>query len=169
MTTSRAAQPFDLCRLMIRIAGPRVPGLSGCNIFPKACLRERLCMDVQFIINDLCSGSVAGTCIVHIQALWTVLGIVASACAALVVAIWLAIRWAYATVVRHKDAEIGSLKTLVDSYKDKLDGATPDEAQARIAELERTVQRLKPRSLTRSKWRKSVAAQSGPYLLLKLR
>ena len=106
-------------------------------------------MDVQPIINELCSGSIAGTCIVRIRDIWEFLGIAASICGAVVVAIWFAIRWVYAAVLRHKDAEIASLKTLLNGYKDKLDGATPEEAQARIAELERAVRALKPRSLTR--------------------
>jgi len=105
-------------------------------------------MDLQPIINELCANSLRGTCIVHVNAIWALLGIVTSILAAIVVAIWFVLRWAYSTVIEHKDAEINSLKTQLNSYQDKLDGATPDQAQARIAALERAVRGLKPRSMT---------------------
>jgi hypothetical protein len=47
-----------------------------------------------------------------------------------------------------KDATIETLKQQNESYKEKLNGATPEEAKARIAALEARVSRVEPRQLS---------------------
>jgi hypothetical protein len=64
------------------------------------------------------------------------------AMAVLVVAalIWIAMRWAYGARIQHKDAQIALQQAQIDDYRRKLDGASPDEARARIAALEKIAQ-----------------------------
>jgi hypothetical protein len=61
-------------------------------------------------------------------------------------------RWAYATIVSHKDATIASLEARVrlrdDQLANKLQSTTPDEAKALIAALQDQVAKLQPRRLT---------------------
>jgi hypothetical protein len=67
---------------------------------------------------------------------------------ALAGAIWWAMDWKYSSVISNKDSEISLIKGQRDDYKDKLSGATPDQAKARIDTLEKIVSRLQPRRLS---------------------
>jgi hypothetical protein len=61
---------------------------------------------------------------------------------------WRVVSWADGTTISGKDATIESLKTQIDSYKDKLGGASPDEAKARIDLLEKRLVSIEPRHLS---------------------
>jgi hypothetical protein len=70
-------------------------------------------------------------------------------------AIWWLMDWRYGGIITgrdgiiaNKDSEIALLKGQRDDYKDKLSGATPDQAKARIDTLEKIVSRLQPRRLS---------------------
>ena len=59
--------------------------------------------------------------------------------------VWFAINWSYRSVISSRDGEINLLERQRDDYKDKLGGASPDEARARIDRLETQVKALAPR------------------------
>jgi hypothetical protein len=61
-------------------------------------------------------------------------------------AIWWALDWRYTGIVSNRDLEISSLKTQRDEYKEKLGGASPDQAKARIDALEQKVDELSKRT-----------------------
>jgi hypothetical protein len=61
------------------------------------------------------------------------------------VAIWWVVNWRYDGIVANKDSEITLLKGQRDDYKDKLNGATPDQAKAKMEALESRVATLEPR------------------------
>ena len=67
-------------------------------------------------------------------------------------AIWAAHKWAYGHRLEKKDDTIALLDREVADYKRKLDGATPDEARAKIDELKEEIQQFKrqfgPRTFT---------------------
>jgi hypothetical protein len=67
------------------------------------------------------------------------------AVAILVAAAWWAMDWRYTGVIANRDAEISSLQIQRDEYKNKLSGASPDQAAQRIAALELKVKDLEPR------------------------
>jgi len=48
-------------------------------------------------------------------------------------------------VIANRDSEISSLKTQRDEYKDKLSGATPDQAAQRVSALEIRIRELDPK------------------------
>jgi hypothetical protein len=50
--------------------------------------------------------------------------------------VWLLINWSYSSVIKHKSGEISLLERQRDDYKDKLGGASPNEAKERIDSLE---------------------------------
>jgi hypothetical protein len=81
------------------------------------------------------------------------------------VAIWIALRWAYGTRLHNKDALIDLQVAQLNDYKDKLSGASPDQAKARIEALETQVQQLAPRSLNevQSSSISAVAARMGAH------
>ncbi|MBC9878221.1 hypothetical protein G8O24_12800 [Bradyrhizobium sp. INPA01-394B] len=54
------------------------------------------------------------------------------------------------SVISNKESEIALLKSQRDDYKDKLGGASPDQAKARIDTLEARLSKLEPRRLTAS-------------------
>jgi hypothetical protein len=54
-------------------------------------------------------------------------------------AIWIAVNRIYRTVIRSKNAQIEALQREISGYKEKLAGASPDQAAAKISELERQV------------------------------
>jgi hypothetical protein len=56
-------------------------------------------------------------------------------------AVWWVMDWRYSGVISHRESEI----RLLNAYKDKLGGASPDQARARIDALEATVKKLEPR------------------------
>jgi hypothetical protein len=63
-------------------------------------------------------------------------------------AIWFFLSEINQGMLQAKDATIETLKTQNDSYKEKLSGATPEEAKARIDALEARVSRVEPRQLS---------------------
>lgn len=70
-------------------------------------------------------------------------------------AIWLVMNYVYGErianrdgIIGNRDSEIAMLKGQRDDYRDKLSGATPDQAKARIDVLETRLARLEPRRLT---------------------
>lgn len=54
-------------------------------------------------------------------------------------AVWWLMDWRYGGIITNRDSEISLLKGQRDDYKDKLSGATPDQAKAKIEGLERAV------------------------------
>jgi hypothetical protein len=70
-------------------------------------------------------------------------------------AVWWLLDWKYSSVVASRDAIIGNrdseialLKGQRDDYKDKLSGATPDQAKAHIVALEARLARVEGRRLS---------------------
>jgi hypothetical protein len=62
--------------------------------------------------------------------------------------IWQAMDWRYSGIIANINAELSSAKAVRDEYKDKLQGATPDQAKARVDDLEARVRRLEPRTIS---------------------
>jgi hypothetical protein len=66
--------------------------------------------------------------------------------------VWLAFNWAYGRILANKDSEITIVKAQRDDYREKLGGASPDQAKARIDDLENKLNQLakqvEQRSLT---------------------
>ncbi|WP_155253491.1 hypothetical protein [Bradyrhizobium japonicum] len=60
-------------------------------------------------------------------------------------AIWWLMDWRYGSIISNRDAEIALLKGQRDDYKDKLNGATPDQAKARVDALEARLAALEPK------------------------
>jgi hypothetical protein len=66
-------------------------------------------------------------------------------------AIWIVTNWSYSTVLASKSSQIELQDRQLADYREKLQGATPDQAKARIDELENRLKRVEqagPRSLT---------------------
>jgi hypothetical protein len=70
------------------------------------------------------------------------IGVIAGAPAIFLIAIlvvgsiiWWAMDWRYSGVIANRDAEISSLRTQRDEYKNKSGGASPDEVKAKLDEL----------------------------------
>jgi hypothetical protein len=59
--------------------------------------------------------------------------------------IWWALDWRYSGIIANRDSEISSLQIQRDEYKDKLSGASPEQAAQRIAALEAKVKDLEPK------------------------
>jgi hypothetical protein len=53
----------------------------------------------------------------------------------------------YGGAISAKDGPIEALKSQIEGYKIKLNGASPDEAKARIESLENKLAQLEPRRL----------------------
>lgn len=53
--------------------------------------------------------------------------------------IWWLLNWGYGTILRHKQSQIGLLESELSNYREKLKGASPEEAKAKIESLEQTV------------------------------
>lgn len=88
---------------------------------------------------------------------------------ALVAAIWWFMDWRYAGVIVNKDSDIASkvgelalARSQRDDYKDKLSGATPDQAKARIDSLEARLGAVEPRRLTSDQRAALIARLSPP-------
>jgi hypothetical protein len=62
-------------------------------------------------------------------------------------AIWFFLNQINSGTISGKDATIETLKTQNESYKEKLNGASPEEAKTRIDALEAKVAKLEPRRL----------------------
>lgn len=74
---------------------------------------------------------------------------------ALTLIVWWLMDWRYSGIISNKEASLALLREQRDDYKNKLGGATPDEARARIDALERKLSELAanvkpPRNLTTS-------------------
>ncbi len=67
----------------------------------------------------------------------------AAALLILAAAIWWAMDWRYSSIIANRDTQISSLETQRDEYKNKLSGATPEEAAQRTVALEKQVSELK--------------------------
>jgi hypothetical protein len=85
-------------------------------------------------------------------------------------------RWAYSTIIAHKDAVIASLEARVklrdDQLANKLESTPPDEARAMIAALQDQVAKLQPRRLTepqRQAFIDGARAPSGSEWRIKIR
>ncbi|WP_407146333.1 hypothetical protein [Bradyrhizobium sp. ORS 86] len=67
--------------------------------------------------------------------------------------IWQLVDWQYKTIINNKDSELTLAKSQRDDYRDRLGGASPDQAKKRMEDLERQVatlaKRIDPRSLTK--------------------
>jgi hypothetical protein len=72
--------------------------------------------------------------------------------------IWAVLRWAYGAQVQNKDALIALQVAQLNDYKDKLSGASPEQAKARIDALETQIKQLAPRSLDEVQTSSLVAA-----------
>lgn len=79
---------------------------------------------------------------------WTFAAIMFAFVAVAVPCIWKAFGWIYQSRLESKDGQIALLQRQRDDYEKKLGGASPDEASARIQELERRLLRMEPRRLT---------------------
>jgi len=73
----------------------------------------------------------------------------------LTAAAWWLMDWKYSSVIAQRDGIIANKESEIvlykgqrDDYKDKLSGATPDQAKARIDSLEARLARVEPRRLT---------------------
>lgn len=83
--------------------------------------------------------------------------------------IWLALKWSYQSVLDGKNGEIASkaseialLQRQRDDYRDKLSGASPDEAKAKIDDLERRLLLLEPRRLA-TEQREAISRVLGTF------
>lgn len=65
----------------------------------------------------------------------------------LVGGIWWLMDWRYGGIVSNRDAEIALLRSQRDDYREKLGGASPDQARARIDVLEQRLRIIEPRFL----------------------
>lgn len=63
-------------------------------------------------------------------------------------AIWFFVNLVDQGAFHAKDATIETLKAQIDTYKEKLNGASPEEAKAKIDDLERRLARIEPRTLS---------------------
>jgi len=63
-------------------------------------------------------------------------------------AVWLVFSFSYGQILASKDAQIQLQDRQITDYKEKLQGATPDQAKARIDDLENRLKRFEPRGLT---------------------
>lgn len=77
--------------------------------------------------------------------------------------IWWALDWRYSSIVSNRDGEISLLKGQRDDYKDKLGGATPDQAKARIDALETRIALIEPRRLTTQQRASLASALRGSF------
>jgi hypothetical protein len=91
------------------------------------------------------SGDIGNTLVAQGAVAWKTLGVFLGAVIAASIAIYLILRWQYGSRLENKDGEIKLLERQLADYKEKLSGATPLEAQERMAELERAVTALQPR------------------------
>lgn len=64
------------------------------------------------------------------------------------VVLWFAIGWFYGGALNSKNAQIELLDRQVTDWKQKTEKSTPDEAAARINDLEARVRRLEPRTIS---------------------
>jgi hypothetical protein len=63
-------------------------------------------------------------------------------------ALWLLFNWSYGSILANKSSQIELQDRQLADYKQKLDGASPDQAKARIDTLEARLAAIEPRRLT---------------------
>lgn len=66
-------------------------------------------------------------------------------------AVWIVVNWSYSTIFASKNSQIELQDRQLADYKNKLQGATPDQAKAQIDELEGRLKRIEqagPRPLS---------------------
>jgi hypothetical protein len=63
-------------------------------------------------------------------------------------AIWFVVNYLYSERISSKDAQLQLADRQIADYKQKLSGASPDEAKAKIDALERRILQLEPRRIT---------------------
>ncbi len=64
--------------------------------------------------------------------------------------IWRVVHWQYSTQLAHAQSALSLRDAQVQDYKEKLSGATPDEAKARLDILEEKLNKLSPRRISDS-------------------
>jgi hypothetical protein len=64
--------------------------------------------------------------------------------------IWLAMRWRYEGIIDTLKSRLAAKDDKITDYKEKLEGASPDEAKAVIDALEKRLEKLEPRKLDRA-------------------
>jgi hypothetical protein len=80
--------------------------------------------------------------------------------------IWLILDWRYRAIMANRDSEISLIKGQRDDYKEKLGGATPDQAKARVDALEMRLAMIEPRRLSREQKTQMLAdLQSAPSFI----
>jgi hypothetical protein len=67
--------------------------------------------------------------------------------AVIITIVWLIVNYSYSTVLSNKNSQIELQDRQLSDYKQKLDGASPDQAKAKIEALEATI-----RATVGSKW-----------------
>jgi hypothetical protein len=77
------------------------------------------------------------------------------------VLVWLALRWAYSSRIDSLNDLLRLRDGQVDDYKQKLSGASPDQAKARMDALEQQIAQLVPRSITPDQANKITAAAAA--------
>lgn len=76
--------------------------------------------------------------------------------------LWLLFGWSYGSVIAIKNTQIELQDRRLAEYKDKLSGATPDQAKARIDALEARLAAVEPRRLTAAQRASMIARLSPP-------
>jgi hypothetical protein len=59
--------------------------------------------------------------------------------AVIITIVWLIVNYSYSTILSNKNSQIELQDRQLSDYKQKLDGASPDQAKAKIEALERTI------------------------------
>ena len=69
-------------------------------------------------------------------------------------AIWFSMNWSYGVMLTGRDQQIAILRDRITAYEQKLQGATPDQAAGKIANLEQEVAslRAKEQERTQREW-----------------
>jgi hypothetical protein len=83
--------------------------------------------------------------------------------------IWQAFDWRYSGIIDNLKSDRDSARYQRDEYKDKLQGATPDQAKARMDDLEARLRLLEPRALSadqRIQIAKSVQVPPGSFYVM---
>lgn len=81
--------------------------------------------------------------------------------------VWVVIGWSYSSVFASKNSQIELQDRQLADYKEKLQGATPDQAKARIdaleARLEARLSAIEPRRLTQERRSKLASDLKPPW------
>ncbi len=79
----------------------------------------------------------------------------------MICAFWFIFNWSYGIIISSKNSQIELQDRQLADYKQKLDGASPDQAKARIDALETRLALVEPRRLTTSQ-RAGLIARLAP-------